>query len=86
MSALCEASSHRLLIGTFKPPTLGIEHRIDCRTLSDTAGKQLMVAAGTIGIIRDVAHCSFADKASLFQRLQLPPGHRPVGTSERLGG
>jgi DNA-binding GntR family transcriptional regulator len=79
------SSTHRLLLDRFNLPTLRFEHRIGCRTLTDTACQHLMVPAGTCGTVWDVCDYSVQDKAVLFQRLQLPQGHRPVEISERLG-
>ncbi len=86
MEELHGSSSHRILIEHFNLPTLRMEHRIGCRALSDMACERLMVPAGTTGIVWDIKDYSFHDKPSLFQRFQLPPGHRPVEISERFGG
>jgi hypothetical protein len=43
-----------------------------------------MVPAATIGTVWDVADYSIRDEPSLFQRLQLAPGHRPLEISELL--
>jgi GntR family transcriptional regulator len=80
------SSSHRILIEHFNLPTLRMEHRIGCRALSDMACERLMVPPDTTGIVWDIKDYSFHDKPSLFQRFQLPPGHRPVEISERFGG
>jgi len=76
------ASSHRTLIENFNLPTLRMEHRIGCRCLSDIACEHLLVPTGTTGIVWDIEDYSFHDKPSLFQRFQLPPGHRPVEITE----
>lgn len=82
MEELHGASSHRLLIDHYNLPTLRMEHRVGCRALSDAACKHLMVPSGSIGIVWDISDFSFHDKPSLFQRFQLPPGHRPVEITE----
>ena len=79
------SSSHRMLIGHFNLPTLRMEHRLGCRTLSDQACEHLLVPTGTIGIVWDIRDYSFHDRPSLFQRFQLPPGHRPVEIAETVG-
>jgi len=79
------SSSHRILIEHYNLPTLRMDHRIGCRVLSDMACKHLMIAQGTTGIVWDIKDFSFHDKPSLFQRFQLPPGHRPVEISENIG-
>lgn len=79
------SSTHRLLLDRFNLPTLRFEHRIGCRELSGQACEHLRVPAGTCGTIWDVCDYSIHDRPVLFQRLQLPQGHRPVEISERLG-
>lgn len=80
------SSVHRLMVEQFNLPTLRIEHQIGCRQLSIDACEWLRVASGSLGTVWDVRDFSIADKAILFQRLQLPPGHRPVEISENLSG
>lgn len=80
------ASSHRILIEHFNLPTLRMEHRVGCRTLSNRACEHLMVPTGSSGIVWDIKDYSFHDRPSLFQRFELPPGHRPVEITERLSG
>lgn len=80
------ASSHRVLIENFNLPTLRMEHKIGCRTLSDLACKNLLIPPGSMGVVWDIKDYSFHDAPSLFQRFQLPPGHRPVEISERFRG
>ncbi len=86
MEELHGASSHRVLIENYNLPTLRMEHRIGCRTLSDVACENLILPVGTIGIVWDIKDYSFHDAPSLFQRFQLPPGHRPVEISESFSG
>jgi GntR family transcriptional regulator len=78
------SSAHRLMVEKFNLPTLRIEHRIGCRPLSLDACEWLRVAGGTTGTIWDVRDFSVADRPILFQRLQMPPGHRPVEINESL--
>lgn len=78
------SSAHRLMVAQFNLPTLRVEHRIGCRKLSGDACEWLRVASGTFGTVWDVHDFSIADKPILFQRLQLPPGHRPVEIGENL--
>lgn len=80
------SSAHRLMVEQFNLPTLRIEHRIGCRLLSLDACEWLRIAGGSLGTVWDVSDFSVADKPILFQRLQLPPGHRPVEISENLSG
>ncbi|HZD54520.1 MAG TPA: GntR family transcriptional regulator [Woeseiaceae bacterium] len=80
------SSMHRLLLESFHLPPLRFEHRIGCRALSETACEHLRVPAGTVGTVWDVCEFSVQDKPVLFQRLQLPPVHRPLEISERLPG
>jgi hypothetical protein len=78
------SSTHRILLDRFKLPTLRLEHRIGCRSLSSEACHHLLVAEGTVGTVWDVCDYSVQDQPSLFQRLQLAPGHRPVEIDELL--
>lgn len=80
------SSAHRVMVEQFNLPTLRIEHRIGCRKLSREACERLRVPNGTFGTVWDVSDFSFDDQAILFQRLQLPPDHRPVEIRESLGG
>lgn len=79
------SSSHRVLIEHYNLPTLRMKHCIGCRTLSDMACKHLMIPSDTTGIVWDIKDYSFHDKPFLFQRFQLPPGHRPVEIEENFG-
>jgi DNA-binding GntR family transcriptional regulator len=78
------SSVHRLMVEQFHLPTLRVEHRIGCRKLSDDACEWLRVAKGSLGTVWDVHDFSIADRPILFQRLQLPPGHRPLEIGESL--
>ena len=80
------SSAHRLMMDRFNLPTLRIEHRIGCRQLSIDACEALRVPSGSLGTVWDVRDFSIADQAILFQRLQLPPGHRPIEIGESLSG
>lgn len=80
------SSCHRILIEDFNLPTLRMEHRIDCRTLADDACRHLMIAAGSVGLVWDIADYSFDDRPNLFQRYQMPPGHRPIEMAETVSG
>ena len=78
------SSAHRLMVEQFNLPTLRVEHRIGCRELTNDACKALHVASGSLGTVWDVHDFSIADRPILFQRLQLPPGHRPLEIAESL--
>jgi GntR family transcriptional regulator len=80
------SSAHRVMVEHFNLPTLRVEHRIGCRKLTREACDWLHVPNGTFGTVWDVGDHSIDDKAILFQRLQLPPGHRPVEIRENLTG
>jgi GntR family transcriptional regulator len=80
------SSAHRLMVEQFNLPTLRVEHRIGCRKLSSDACEWLRIASGSLGTVWDVHDFSVADRPILFQRLQLPPGHRPVEIGESLPG
>jgi DNA-binding GntR family transcriptional regulator len=76
------SSTHRVMADRFNLPTLRVEHRIGARALSAVACKRLMLDPGTIGTVWDVSDFSIGDRPILFQRLQLPPDHRPIELAE----
>ena len=78
------SSTHRVMADQFSLPSLRFEHRIGCRALTPEACQHLRVAGGTVGTVWDVSDFSFDDRPVLFQRLQLPPGHRPIEIVERF--
>jgi DNA-binding GntR family transcriptional regulator len=80
------SSTHRILLDKFKLPTLRLEHRIGCRALSSEACRHLLVPERSIGTVWDVCDFSVLDRPSLFQRLQLAPGHRPLEIFEAFSG
>lgn len=80
------SASHRILIKHFNLPTLRMEHQISCRALADDACKHLLLPFGTTGAVWDIRDYSFHDQPFLFQRYQLPPGHRPVELKENFAG
>jgi GntR family transcriptional regulator len=79
------SATHRVMVDQFNLPTLRLEHRIGCRELAPQACRHLRIAAGTVGTVWDVSDFSFDDRPILFQRLQLPPGHRPIEIAENIG-
>jgi GntR family transcriptional regulator len=72
------SSTHRVMVDRFNLPTLRVEHRIGARALSATACRHLRLRTGTLGTVWDASDFSFDDRPVLFQRLQLPPDHRPI--------
>jgi DNA-binding GntR family transcriptional regulator len=80
------SSLHRLMVERFNLPTLRVEHRISCQPLSRDACRWLKLRANVTGTVWEVSDFSFDDRPVLFQRLQLPQGHRPLEIDERLGG
>jgi DNA-binding GntR family transcriptional regulator len=79
------SSLHRMLIERFNLPTVRMEHSIGCRTLDDLACQHLMLPEGTMGTVWDIKDFTIHDAPILFQRYQLPPGHRPVEITESYG-
>lgn len=78
------SATHRVMVDQFNLPTLRLEHRIGCRALAPQACRHLRIAGGTLGTVWDVSDFSFDDRPILFQRLQLPPGHRPIEIAESI--
>lgn len=79
------ASLHRMLIERFNLPTVRMEHSLSCRTLDELACKHLLLPHPTMGTVWDIKDFSIQDAPLLFQRYQLPPGHRPVEITETYG-
>ena len=79
------SSLHRMLIDRFNLPTVRMEHAIGCRTLDEQACQQLLLPPGTTGTVWDIKDFTIQDAPILFQRYQLPPGHRPVEITESYG-
>ncbi|MEM8743605.1 MAG: GntR family transcriptional regulator [Pseudomonadota bacterium] len=80
------SSCHRVLIERFNLPTLRMEHKVRCRELSDRACEHLRLSPGTTGLVWDVKDYSFDDMPNLFQRFEMPPGHRPMELEEPVNG
>lgn len=78
------SSTHRIIIERFNLPTLRTEHRLSCRELSAEACSHLRLPAGSVGIEWDIRDYAFDETPFLFQRFQLPPGHRPLELTERF--
>lgn len=78
------SSLHRMLIERFNLPTIRMEHSVSCRALDQRACSQLMLPDNTTGMIWDIKDVSFQDAPMLFQRYQLPPGHRPIEIVENF--
>lgn len=78
------SSLHRMLIERFNLPTTRMEHSISCRALDERACTHLMLPEKTTGMVWDIRDISFQGAPLLFQRYQLPPGHRPVEIIENF--
>jgi len=76
--ALHGSSCHRIMAETFDLPTLRMEHRISCRTLSNLACEHLRVPRGEVGMVWDVRDYSIDDAPVLFQRFEMLKDHRPM--------
>ncbi|MBU2533754.1 MAG: GntR family transcriptional regulator [Alphaproteobacteria bacterium] len=77
------SSWHRLLSERYHLPTLRMKHGFSCQQLGDYACRQLGLPQGTYGSIWDILDFSFDEQPVLFQRYQLPPGHRPIELDEQ---
>ena len=78
------SSCHHLLAERFNLPTLRMEHSIACGALSSRAAGCLHVEPGSPGLIWDVRDFSLDDEPILFQRFEMPPGHRPMELVEAV--
>lgn len=76
------SSFHRILTDRFNLPSLRMSHKIRCGALGDAACDHLGLERGTVGSQWDVTTYSFDDEAILFQRFELPPGHREIEIAE----
>tara|TARA_R110002110_G_scaffold30683_7_gene108506 strand:- start:668 stop:1447 length:780 start_codon:yes stop_codon:yes gene_type:complete len=79
------SSLHAMMIERFNLPTVRMEHSIGCMELADVACQNLILPTGTMGMVWDIKDFSFQDTPILFQRYQLPPGHRPIEITESYG-
>jgi DNA-binding GntR family transcriptional regulator len=79
------SSLHRMLIERFNLPTVRMEHSITCRNLDARACLHMKLPDSTTGMVWDIRDFSIQESPLLFQRYQLPPGHRPVEIVETIG-
>lgn len=84
LAQLHGSSMHRFMSEQFKLPTLRVEHRFQCQALVPEACRHLLLPRGTVGILWDAKDFSLQERPTLFQRLQLPPGHQPIELIERF--
>lgn len=77
VAALHGVSFHRVLGRKFNLPTQRTSHRLQSRALTPAACKHLMVPRGAFGTVWEVAGYSY-QRATTFQSLQIPAGHRPI--------
>lgn len=61
-----------------------MQHSIACGALSSWAAECLRVEPGSPGLIWDVRDFSLDDEPILYQRLEMPPGHRPMELVEAV--
>lgn len=78
-------SVHRRLIERFNLPTIRMEHSVACRALAPRACAALNLPEGTTGTVWDIRDYSVGEAPVLYQRYQLPPGHRPIEITESFG-
>lgn len=78
-------SVHRRLIERFNLPTIRMDHSISCRGLDARACSHLMLPEKTTGMVWDIIDFSIGNAPLLYQRYQLPPGHRPIEINESFG-
>lgn len=78
-------SLHRRLIERFNLPSVRMHHNLSCRALSDRAAEALALAPGSLGTVWEIVDFTHGNVPFVFQRYQLPPGHRPVEIEEAIG-
>ncbi len=84
VDSLHGASFHRILGRRFNLPTLRTRHRLQCRRLSPEACRHLLLPEGTFGTVWDVVGFSY-QRATTYQSLQIPAGHRPIELDTTAG-
>jgi GntR family transcriptional regulator len=77
VEALHGVSFHRILGREFNLPTLRTTHRLQCRKLTPSACRHLLLPEGTFGTAWDVVGFSY-QQATTYQSVQIPAGHRPI--------
>ena len=75
---LHNSSYHRFLADSYSLPSLHVSERIRCGVLLPAALSALRLPEGTAGIFWEVTEFTIGQEPFVFQRLQLPPDHRPI--------
>ena len=76
--ALDGFSIHRHMDLHHESPTLRSENKISIGEFTDAAAQQLALAKGSPALIWDVLSYTKGDVPAVFQRIQIPPNHRPL--------
>ena len=71
-------SVHRFLHNEQNRPIIKTDNRLSVASLDEKACYHMMKKSGTIGMIWEIHSCSYDDLPCSYQRIQLPPEHRPV--------
>lgn len=71
-------SVHRYLQRVHGLPIIYTKNSVRIGGFDSDAQRHLMLDADTQGLVWDVSGFSFGDKPTSFQRLHIPPDHRPI--------
>ena len=66
---------------TYNMPTLHLDQRLQCAPLPNAACRALGLDAGSPGMIWEIFAKTYRRQPASYQRVYLPPGHRPVEVS-----
>jgi GntR family transcriptional regulator len=73
-----------VLSRTYNMPTLHLDQRLQCASLPTAACRALGVDAGSPGMIWEIFARTYRRQPASYQRVYLPPGHRPVDLSSSV--
>ena len=71
-------SIHRHMERHHGAPTLRSENKIGIGAFTDRAAQMLNLNRGTPALVWDIASYTVGDDPAVFQRIQIPPDHRPI--------
>lgn len=73
-----------VLSRTYNTPTLELDQRLQCASLPVMACKALRLETGSPGMIWEIFARTYRRQPASYQRVYLPPGHRPIDLSGRI--
>ena len=73
-----------VLSRTYNMPTLHLDQRLQCMPLPNAVCRALGLEAGSPGMVWEIFARSYRRQPASYQRVYLPPGHRPVELSSSV--